>query len=378
MKMNDAKANILIVYAGKTTTAEIVVRFMYKYAEVRGVEVTSKEALSINADDINHSDTVIAIRGADYFISNVVSRAKRAGKQCILYLDDDLLSLYDYNNECSKGLRKCLDSVDILWVSNANILEKYSRYVSMNAKCVDAVVLDPWDNLSPYTPDDGKVKIVFAGSPSHEPLVIKFLIPALQMVFSENENVEAIFVGYKGTSLDGMSQFIRTTKWFDNADEYRTYLSEERIQIGLAVVDDSAFGKCKFYNKFLEYSKLGVIGIYSNCEPYTMIVVDGVNGLLTNNKVEDWATAIKKAIYDKGLREKCVRNAQSLMREEFRNDIIINKIVEALPELEKFKSDYSKITYNTQLVFLKYRLKQLTNCICHPLSVVNRIKEILK
>ena len=372
--MEGLKSKLLIVYAGKTTTAEILIRLMDEYAKIRKVEVRAKEVLSLSSEDINWSDTPIAVRGADFFLSRIIIKAKKNGKQCVLYLDDDLLSLYGSQSDYYSYLIDCFEHIDILWGSNKRILERCAPYISKDTKCVDAIVLDPWNEVQKYTNESENVKIVFAGSPSHESVVLRYILPALDLLYSNYNKIEVIFVGYKNTSLDNAAPFIKTTEWFDDVDAYRNYLVEEGTQIGLAVVEDSQFGKCKFYNKFFEYTKLGVVGIYSNCEPYTMIIKDGENGFLTNNSVRDWASTIMKVINESDLRRKCVENAQKLLYERFSTKKIIQSINESIPELEDYRSEKSEIKYNARMLIYCYRIKRLISFFVHPIKLIDRIK----
>lgn len=371
-----SNANILIVFAGKTTTADIMVRLMTEYSKVRPVNVRTKEVLELTGADIEWSDTVIIVRGADYFLSQIIVKAKKAGKKCIFYIDDDLLSIYKDNIEFYEYLKKCLETADVLWTSNHNILEKYSKFVDEETKCINTIVMDPWRCLHRYQENEGKVKIVFAGSPSHEKIIRKYISPAISEVYQMYSDIEMLLVGYKGTSFDGQEPYIRTTGWFNNTEDYREFLIKEKAQIGIAVIEDSEFGRCKFYNKFLEYTKLGIMGLYSNCEPYTLIVKDGVNGILVNNTVEDWKKALITAINSQKMREQCVNNAQSLLNSKYSTQAVIDGIHSAMPELESFKSTRKDVNYNIGMLLFKYRIKRYCRCIRHPFMTVKAILNI--
>lgn len=367
------KSKVLLVYAGKTTTADIMIRLMSEYARTCSISIRSIEALTVDSTDLNWADSVLIIRGADFLLSKILSSAKKVGKRCLLYIDDDLLSLYEPGSRFYKYLMICLKSTDILWVSNKNVLEKYSKLVPKDARCVETIVLDPWNDIHDYVPEKDKIKLIFAGSPSHEPIVKKYIYPAIKKVYTNHPNIEVLFVGYSGTSLDGLDPYIRTTKWFDDAEEYRDYVVEEKPQIGLAIIEDTPFGRCKFYNKFIEYTKLGIFGIYSNCEPYTFVIHNMENGLLVENDIDSWVEAINFSIENPILRKKCIYKAQDLLSNSFSTCSIISQIRELIPELEENTNKTPKIYYNKRLMFYTYILSGYLNYLVHPAELVKKI-----
>ena len=55
---------------------------------------------------------------------------------------------------------------------------------------------------------------------------------------------------------------------------------------------------CKYFNKYIEYGRFGIIGIYSDVLPYSGKIIDGVNGILVKNTREAWFSALDKLIQD--------------------------------------------------------------------------------
>lgn len=91
--------------------------------------------------------------------------------------------------------------------------------------------------------------------------------------------------------------------------EYRDFMKRHNFDIGLAVLQENDFNRCKYFNKYIEYSIVGVTGIYSKCEPYTFAIKNGHNGFLAENNPDHWYEAICNAIDDDELRRNCYKNA---------------------------------------------------------------------
>ena len=63
-------------------------------------------------------------------------------------------------------------------------------------------------------------------------------------------------------------------------------MKESNFNIGFAPLDNTYFANRKYFNKYIEYTKFGILGMYSNTMPYTLIVKDKENGILVDNSSE--------------------------------------------------------------------------------------------
>ena len=57
--------------------------------------------------------------------------------------------------------------------------------------------------------------------------------------------------------------------------EFANYLVQQKCDIFIAPLLDNLFNRCKSQIKFLEYSVLGVAGVFSRLEPYKSVITDG-------------------------------------------------------------------------------------------------------
>ncbi len=79
------------------------------------------------------------------------------------------------------------------------------------------------------------------------------------------------------------------------------YSGGQRWDIFLAPLEDSLFNRCKSGLKFLEYSALGIPGVYSRLEPYAELVIHGENGFLAAD-LSEWGEFLRRLILDPELR----------------------------------------------------------------------------
>jgi len=119
-------------------------------------------------------------------------------------------------------------------------------------------------------------------------------------------------------------------------------MRESHFDIGLAPLNTDDFSKCKYFNKFIEYTTQGITGVYSETEPYTYVVRDGENGFLAGNDPEKWYETICRAVTDKKLRQKCLEGAIAYLRENHSEEAVVDKYFENIPEAAKENGSYDK------------------------------------
>ena len=139
---------------------------------------------------------------------------------------------------------------------------------------------------SSHGEDLAMIKPVFA-SLSRENLDLKLL-----MIGGETEVVENAPDWYTRISIpQGVESYQQFVPWF------RRLAAECDLAIAPLVANE--FNQYKSPLKFLQYSAVGLPGIYSNCTPYQEVVTDGVDGILTDNEPESWRKAISKCLGDR-------------------------------------------------------------------------------
>lgn len=311
------------------------------------IDFTFKKTDMVKSKDIREADIVICVRGASDLDRDIVKLAKIYNRLIIYYLDDDLLNIPKYssvapfyeNKQIRKNMIYMMETSDILWASNANIRKKYGIYFE-RSYIID-IPIDIKEVKKEDTQNSIKnkevIKVCFAGSSDHIHMVDKMLSPAINHI-AEKYSKEVYFyiIGVKPQKIKEANN-IKIVEYFNNIQDYYDFVKKSKIDIGLAPLEASDFTACKYYNKFLDYTCNGMVGIYSDVEPYKLIVKNEFNGMLAKNEESSWEELLEKLILSKELREKIYFNAVEEIKEKFSYDYIMGKVLENIPEIKNQK-----------------------------------------
>ena len=88
------------------------------------------------------------------------------------------------------------------------------------------------------------------------------------------------------------------------------------LDVGLAPLADNAFNACKSPIKWLEFSALGMAGVFSHVPAYKDVIEQGKTGLLVDNKTEKWVSALKLFIENPDFRLQIALAAQLKVYQE--------------------------------------------------------------
>lgn len=305
-------------------------------------EVNFLETRQFTAESIAWCDVLITVRGSEFASSVIVKEAKRAGRFVVYFLDDDLLhiptgihsSTYFQNEECKTAILNCLKNSNVLWCVNPRIGEKYAPLCSDNW-ILSSVPIELSCEELPSTFSKGKIKVLYAGSVDHSMLVQKYLSSAVKRIANEMpDQVEFLFIGAEPNIS---AKNVKHIDFIDSYEEYKRIVNKGNFSIGLAVIDTSEFYRCKYYNKFIEYSSLGAVGIYTNVEPYSLVVQNGKNGFLCENTPESWYETLKQVILKRESERRTVlNNAVDLLRQDYTLEKVSSQLAEDIPQLTQF------------------------------------------
>ena len=328
--------------------------------------VLFKRTIQISKKDIQWCDILITVRGYEYVTMEIVKAAKRAGRYVIYFLDDDLLNIpqhipsgsYFQNQEIKGRLIEIISLSDRLWCVNTLIAEKYSKYCG--GKFFIGKVPITNKPLNSKTVNYDIVRILYAGSADHTQSVIKYITPAVSKLCREYKSkIEFTFIGVN-PGLSNNSN-VRYIDYINDYNEYKRIVEDGNYDIGLAVIQEDEFYKAKYYNKFMEYTSIGAVGVYTDSPPYTLVVEDNKNGFLCSEN--SWYDILKKVIDDPESRRQCYNNARKIIEERFNYTLIGQELVEKNPELISFRSDKTKkvVLLNTRNSYYKHRIIEIWN-----------------
>jgi len=352
--------------------------------------VRFRETSNIKREDIQWCDIFICVRGCEPLTEIITTEVKRLGRLIFYFLDDDLLHLpeearskaYFQYVENQQALRSILNQSDGLWGVNEKIRDIYLPLCGVKRWICSRVPVLASEGFK-KSPAEGVTRILYAGSVDHQKIVQDILAPAAELVIQRcGWKVEFTFIG-PNPKLKGFVQ-IRHRSFFDDYEEYRSFVENEGFQIGLAPIRLGEFFQCKYYNKFVEYTSIGVTSVYTDCPLYRQVVVHEENGLLCKNTPEDWANAIIRLVEEPQLRQRCLQNATALIRDEFNPDTVAERLLEQVPELRDFRARRVSIAqvrlFNPWLAFYVGRARYLLHryhMLGIPIIAVKAIKILM-
>ncbi|WP_270792987.1 glycosyltransferase family 1 protein [Aeromonas sp. QDB21] len=91
---------------------------------------------------------------------------------------------------------------------------------------------------------------------------------------------------------------------------YLAYTQNHRLDIGLAPLLDSDFNLARGPVKFYDFVRMGAVGVYSNCAPYSDFIEQNVNGVLLDNEPQKWIRALSLLVNTESKRHQLACNAK--------------------------------------------------------------------
>ena len=309
----------------------------------------------VRKEDFVWADSVFFIRPNNIFSYCLAKKAHKAGCFVTAFCDDDLLNLPDDLPSIpwrSRFLKKILGEADLIQSTNRYICEKYATYSRTGRTYVTDTPIYEEDLAKIPRRDfsnEGIVKIAYAAGKDHAEIFNEFITPILpKLIMRYGSKISLTTVGVN----PDLSSFAGSRTPIEHVagmplEKYRDYMREQRFDIGLAPLHDSKFNRCKYFNKFIEYTLVGAMGIFSDCEPYTLVVKDKENGMLARNTQEDWYRAICEAVDNCALRQSCFDRAVELLQTNFSAEAHLRLLKENVPEL--FRTNSSNRSCGTLL-----------------------------
>lgn len=254
--------------------------------------------------EIAWADCILFVRTMDQEKRRYLDYAKALGKQTLYYTDDSLYEIPEYVKSSKRYTPKQLDEGLKYFVENTDGLIGCSEWLVASyckAYQCQGISLTPTVRIPNILKKDKMketVVIGFAGNQDYE-----FFLERMRPVFVElhdkySKQVQFEFFGPKVSfikEIDGI-YFPRMAYTY-----YEMLVSRRNWDIGIAYLEESEFTNKKFYNKYLEYGRFGICGIYSDITLFRRIVRDGENGILVKNTHRDWINQLEQLINQKQL-----------------------------------------------------------------------------
>jgi len=272
---------------------------------------------------VDEADLVIIQRDFPRYLAEydeIVERARAAQKPVVYETDDLLLELPEdhvavesYVDALAPMLRAICeaDAVTVSTRALGKALQPFNPNIFWLPNCL---IDELWPAPSQSIAEEGPVVIGYMGGGTHRP-DLETILPALQNIQKRyGERVKLRFWG--GKPPDGLEAG-GAVEWIEmdvrNYAEFARYFHQQSCSIFLAPLRDHLFNRCKSAIKFLEYSVLGIPGVYSRIRPYQEVIEDGKNGFLAANS-EEWEASLIQLIEDARLRREMGRKAEETVR----------------------------------------------------------------
>ena len=269
----------------------------------------------VKRENVEWADVIVFGRSDTDIDAHVAKISKKAGKHLAYFLDDDILNVPNYLSSApyyllpstQKNIRTTMSYCDTFLTPSPVLLEKYGKQFKNSF-----LIAEPSLNRIEKKEKNEKIKIGFAGSIDRAQDINQILEEAIRKIAEKyKDTVEIEFMGAKPSFIDELN--LTYLPYQDGYDTYTAFMARCNWDIGLAPMPLTPFHRCKYFNKYVEYASFGIVGIYTNCEPYIFGIKDRVNGLLVNNTTEEWVNAISELIENEKLRKQisdyCLKEA---------------------------------------------------------------------
>jgi glycosyltransferase involved in cell wall biosynthesis len=174
-----------------------------------------------------------------------------------------------------------------------------------------------WQLREPKLKVDAPLTIGFMGSNSHTP-DLAIIAPVIKTLLAKYEGKATFRI--IGTPLPGSLQKTNGVEWQASPSnvyvDFVRFFQTQDFDIFVAPLAENLFNASKSNLKFLEYSGMGVPGVYSAIDPYRETISQGVDGFLAQTEAE-WIEHLETLINNSELRLSMAKAAQEKIRKQY-------------------------------------------------------------
>lgn len=348
--------HLLLIYRVMLPSVRLCVHGQLNWLAEQGFLLyRTVQELKVTSGDLNWADTVIQVRSDSKYEAELVRILKSKGRYLVYVLDDDLfhvpLSCGELSNfyaqpEVQERMSYMMEQSDAFFSSSPLILKRYAGKAQLQM-----LVQGFAENYSPFEPHnpDKPVRIVFAGSTGRWNDISTCIGDALiRLKEIYKDHIEFVFIG--GSPPFAKELCPIEIPYTNSYEEYRRCVNDLKIDIGLAPMPDSSFHACKYINKFIEYSSFGIVGVFSNVEPYISLKRIGAPGIFCENTPDAWFAAIRTLIENSDNRERLRRAAYNLVKEQYSVSKAAELLLQQIGPIMQFRA--KQANFRKKMLFL--------------------------
>jgi len=255
----------------------------------------------------------------------LVARIRSDGCHLLYSIDDNLFDAPGVSQPSRIASRFFAREADGIIVSTAALRDRLNRLnsnVALVPNALDERLFFSGQRPAARTSSPTQV-IGFMGTFTHDRDLL-LVVQSLRAVLRSRPGSVALEIvgGLADPSIlglfDGLD--VRVLKVPSAEVAYPAFVSWMRRNltwdVAIAPLEETYFNGYKSDIKFLDYSALGVAGVYSAVPAYTSTVRDEVTGLLVPNSPDEWTRTVLRLLDDGALRRRLATAASEYVRTE--------------------------------------------------------------
>lgn len=298
-------------------------------------------------------DCVIISRGRHENVLKILEYCKNYRIPVIYMIDDNWFTVgkdypSPYASIFSPGLPAyevfltCVRECDAVLVYNPLLEEDVKKYAKRVIRLDVNISLDDFKpskdtlglfdekikKLNEWREETNGLVIGYAGSARYNDNAFKALVRIKQ---GFPKKVRLLLFGVLTPAQKAMFDGSEAVFPYVSYESYGTIIAQLKPDILIAPLEPSRTSQSKCPNKYLEYSAIGTVGVYSNLLPYSDVISNGNTGVLVDgNSVENWESAIVELLND-SLKRKAIADAASEdVRKRYETSVIAPSFASAV------------------------------------------------
>ena len=214
-------------------------------------------------------------------------------KKVIIDHDDNI---FIENNEDKINIAKeILGKADGVFVTTTKLADVYGEYNDNITVLPSSLDFNIWKSYK--IEKNNKIIITWHSDFSHYQ-DLNEISSELKNISTKHENVKIVHHGSVDIKVHPYKQILLNT------------------DIGIIPLADNDFNKSKSPIRWVEYSALGIPCVVKDIEPYSKLIIHGINGFLYTN-TEEFEFWVDKLVEHSSLRERIGKAAQEYVHEHF-------------------------------------------------------------
>jgi glycosyltransferase involved in cell wall biosynthesis len=313
----------------------------------------------------------------------IIDLAKKENKPVIYEIDDllfDTTKIFNasearYYRPAVGSILEAIINADLVITSTSKLKENLEK-LNSNVFVLPNYLNDRIWRLSHKNEaaTNDIIKIGYCGTRSHLPDIEAFE-PLIQ--FFQEKYANQVQFHFWLECLPSKLMKYPNVYWkpifYPNYEDFARWMQTISPDIWMAPLLENEFNQVKSPIKFLEYSSLGIPGVYSDISPYRGIVKHGENGFLAND-LNEWKSSIQALIENHVLRSEIGRKAYQTVVDDWLLSNQNEKITELFNKISMKKIELGH--YQNGFSILNQQYSEMSNFEQLALSKNQRIIDL--